>query len=63
MSTQSGDMAYEYGTLHMSSDSKRKPPTGHEEFEAVMLIVYQAKDGTCQQVAETMQPLYEQSKH
>lgn len=53
-------MAYEYGTLHMSSDSKSKPTTGHEEFEAVMLIVYKAKGAVCEQVAETMQPLDEQ---
>jgi hypothetical protein len=36
-------MAYEYGTLHMPSDSKSNQATGHEEFEAVMLIVYKAK--------------------
>lgn len=60
VSAPSGDMAYEYGTLHMSSDSKSQPATGHEEFEAVMLIVYKAKGAVCQQVAETMQPLEEQ---
>jgi hypothetical protein len=61
-------MAYEYGTLHMSSDSKSKPSAGHEDFEAVMLIVYKAKGAVCQQVALTMQPLEEkaterQAKH
>jgi len=30
----SGDMAYEYGTLHMGYDSKEEG--GHHEFEAVM---------------------------
>jgi len=42
VSSASGDMAYEYGTLHMSSDSKANPETGHEDFEAAMLIVYKA---------------------
>jgi hypothetical protein len=56
-------MAYEHGTLHMSSDSKSKPgAAGHEEFDAVMLIVYKAKGSLCQQVALTMQPL-EQEAH
>jgi hypothetical protein len=56
VSTASDDMAYEYGTPHMSSDRKRNPASGHEESEAVMLIVYQAKGAVCQQVALTMQP-------
>ncbi len=60
VSSPSGDMAYEYGTLRVSSDSKSNPASGHEEFEAVMLIVYRAKGAVCQQVAETMQPLGEQ---
>jgi hypothetical protein len=63
VSSPSGDMAYEYGALRVSSDSKSNPPTGHEEFEAVMLIVYAAKDGVCQQVALTMQPLEEKTGH
>ena len=63
VSSPSADMAYEQGTLHMSSDSKKKPgAAGHEEFDAVMLIVYKARDGKCQQVALTMQPL-EQDSH
>ncbi len=49
-----GNMAYEYGTLRMSYDSKSD---GHHEFEAVMLIVYRAKGNACEQVALTMQPL------
>jgi ketosteroid isomerase-like protein len=58
VSAPSGDMAYEYGTVHVSYDSK----DGHHEFEAVMLHVYKAKDGVCQMAAMTMQPLEEQSK-
>jgi len=59
----SGDMAYEYGTLHMSSDSNANPATGHEDFDAIMLIVYKASGAACQQVALTMQPLEEKEKH
>ena len=59
VSAPSGDMAYEYGTVHVSYDSKE----GHKEFEAVMLHVYKAKDGVCQMVAMTMHPLEEGSKH
>ncbi|HJT70268.1 MAG TPA: hypothetical protein VJ731_08725 [Terriglobales bacterium] len=63
VSSPNADMAYEHGTLHMSSDSKSKPgAAGHEEFDAVMLIVYKAKGNVCQQVAMTMQPL-EQDSH
>jgi ketosteroid isomerase-like protein len=53
VSTASGDMAYEYGTVHMGYDEGGK----HNEFEAVMLTVYKAKDGVCQTAALTMQPL------
>jgi ketosteroid isomerase-like protein len=60
VSSPSGDMAYEYGTLHMGYDSKEE---GHQEFEAVILSVYRAKNGVCQKVALTMQPLEEQSGH
>jgi hypothetical protein len=42
VSAPSGDMAYEYGTVHMGYDSKRD---GHEEFEAVILSVYKAANG------------------
>src|ERR1700730_15083567 len=49
VSAPSGDMAYEYGTMHMGYDSKEEG--GHHEFEAVMLTVYKAKDGVCQKVA------------
>jgi hypothetical protein len=63
VSSPSGDMAYEYGTLHMSSESKSNQAAGHEDFEAVMLIVYKVKDGVCQKVALTMQPLEEKTEH
>jgi ketosteroid isomerase-like protein len=58
VSAPSGDMAYEHGTVHVSYDDKE----GHHEFDAVMLHVYKAKEGACQVVAMTMQPLGEQSK-
>lgn len=58
--TPAGDMAYEYGTLRMSYDSKSE---GHHEFEAVMLLVYKAKDNKCEQAALTMQPLESQKKN
>jgi hypothetical protein len=57
--TPAGDMAYEYGTLRMSYDSKSE---GHHEFEAVMLLVYKARDNKCEQAALTMQPLEPQKK-
>ena len=55
-----GNMAYEYGTLRMSYDSKSD---GHQECEAVMLMVYRAKGNACEQVALTMQPLEPQKKN
>jgi ketosteroid isomerase-like protein len=61
VSAPSGDMAYEYGTVHMSYDSKGEG--GHQEFEAVILAVYQARGGACQKVALTMQPLDEKTGH
>jgi hypothetical protein len=59
VSTPSGDMAYEYGTVHMGYDEGGK----HNEFEAVMLTVYKAKDGVCQTAALTMQPIDVQPAH
>ena len=56
----SGEMAYEYGTVHITSDSKSK---GHQEFKAVVLIVYGANGGACQKKALTMQPIQESAKH
>jgi len=55
----SGDMAYEYGTMRMGYDEAGK----HTDFEAVLLTVYQARNGTCQIVASTMHPLEESPKN
>jgi len=49
-------MAYEVGTLHMGYDEGGK----RTSFDAVMLTVYRAKNGACQMVALTMQPLEDQ---
>ena len=59
VSSPAGDMAYEYGTLHMGYDEAGK----HNEFEAVMLTVFKAKGGVCQTVASTMQPVEEDAAH
>jgi|SRR5947209_9356855 len=58
VSSPSGDMAYECGTMQMSYDENGKP----NKFQAVMLIVYQTKASACQQVAETMEPLENSEK-
>ena len=49
----SGEMAYESGTLRVAYDEGGK----RTEFDAAMLLVYQVKNGTCQRVALTMNPL------
>src|SRR5260370_24429744 len=59
VSSPSGDMAYEYGTRHVSYDDKE----GHHEFEAVMLHVYKANGGVCQLNPMTAPPLSEHSKN
>ena len=59
VASASGEMAYEQGTMQMSYDSKSE---GHQQFKAVLLIVYKANNGACQEVALTMQPLDEQAK-
>jgi hypothetical protein len=51
----SGEMAYEHGTMHVSYDTKSDGK--HHSFDAVMLMVYQAKGSVCQQVAMTMYPI------
>ena len=51
----SGDMAFEHGTMHVSYETKSDGK--HHSFDAVMLMVYQAKGSVCQQVALTMYPL------
>jgi hypothetical protein len=58
VTSPSGDMAYEYGTLRMGYDEAGK----HTDFEAVLLTVYQARSGVCRIVASTMQPLEESPK-
>jgi hypothetical protein len=55
VASPSGDMAYEHGTMHVSYDTKTDGK--HHSFDAVMLMVYQAKGPTCQQAASTMYPL------
>jgi hypothetical protein len=55
--TSDGDMAYEYGTMRMGYDEGGK----RTEFEAVILTVFKARNGVCQMVALTMQPLEEQA--
>ena len=46
-------MAYESGTLHLAYDEDGT----RREFDAAMLVVFQAKNGVCQRVALTMHPL------
>ncbi len=53
VATPSGDMAYERGTMHMGYDEGGK----RTEFDAVMLMVYKAKNGSCEMAALTMYPL------
>jgi hypothetical protein len=53
VATPSGDMAYERGTIHMGYDEGGK----RTEFDAVMLMVYRAKNGVCEMAALTMYPL------
>jgi hypothetical protein len=55
-SSPSGDMAYEYGTVHTTYDSKSE---GYQKFNAVILSVYRVEGGICRKVALTMQPLGE----
>jgi ketosteroid isomerase-like protein len=49
----SGDMAYEYGTAHMSFDSKKE---GHVDFTAAYLRVWKAVEGKCKIAAEMFEP-------
>ena len=51
---KSGDMAYEYGTSHMSYDDVK---TGkHEDFTAAYLFVWKADKGVCKVAAEMAGP-------
>jgi hypothetical protein len=61
VSAPSGEMAYEYGTLDVTYDTKGDAK--HHEFKAVMLNVYKAKNGVCESVAGTMQPLEGPNEH
>ena len=53
VASASGEIAYEYGTMHMGYDEDGK----HTEFDAVMLTVFKSQNGMCQMVALTMYPL------
>jgi len=55
VASESGDMAYEHGTMHVSYDDKSDGK--QHTFDAVMLNVFKAKGAACQQVAGTMHPL------
>jgi ketosteroid isomerase-like protein len=48
--TPSGEMAYEYGTAHMSFESKTEGK--HIDFTAAYLRVWKAVDGKCKIAAE-----------
>jgi ketosteroid isomerase-like protein len=50
----SGDMAYEYGTSHMSFDSKKEGK--HVDFTAAYLSVWKAVDGKCKLAAQMAEP-------
>jgi ketosteroid isomerase-like protein len=51
--SSSGDMAYEYGTIHLSFDDKK---TGHEDFTAAYLRVWKIEDGQCKSAAMIAEP-------
>jgi len=51
---ESGGMAYEYGTSHLSFDNVK---TGeHEDFTAAYLFVWKADGGACKVAAEMAEP-------
>lgn len=51
---ESGGMAYEYGTSHLSYDDVK---TGkHEDFTAAYLFVWKADKGVCKVAAEMAEP-------
>lgn len=56
--SESGDMAYEHGTMDISYDQNGES----HAFKAVMLNVYKANGSVCERVAGTMQPL-EEGRH
>jgi ketosteroid isomerase-like protein len=51
---ESGGMAYEYGTSHVSFDNVKTG--GHEDFTAAYLFVWKADGGTCKVAAEMAEP-------
>ncbi len=54
VAAESGDMAYEYGTSHLSFDDVK---TGeHEDFTAAYLRVWKAEKGVCKVAAEMAEP-------
>jgi len=54
VAADSGDMAYEYGTSHLSFDNVK---TGeHEDFTAAYLRVWKADKGVCKVAAEMAEP-------
>lgn len=50
----SGDMAYEYGSSHMSYDDVKSGH--HEDFTAAYLFVWKAERGACKVAAEMAEP-------
>jgi ketosteroid isomerase-like protein len=51
---ESGGMAYEYGTLHLSYDDVKAGK--HEDFTAAYLFVWKADRGVCKVAAEMFEP-------
>ena len=51
---ESGGMAYEYGTSHISFDDVK--PAEHEDFTAAYLRVWKADGGVCKVAAEMAEP-------
>jgi ketosteroid isomerase-like protein len=51
---ESGDMAYEYGTVHISYDDVKTAE--HADFTSAYLRVWKADRGTCKVAAEMAEP-------
>ena len=51
---ESGDMAYEYGTVHISFDDVKSG--AHEDFTSAYLRVWRADGGACKVAAEMAEP-------
>jgi ketosteroid isomerase-like protein len=54
VAASSGEMAYEYGTAHVSFDNKKDGK--HVDFTAAHLRVWKAVDGKCKIAAEMFEP-------